>query len=227
MGPPYKDVAEKYAGQKNAAATLASRIVNGTGPNGVGWMAEGKATLSTMPPNGNVSPGNALKLANWILGVKGEIAETARFVTEHVETIGLVQNRLRLTAGDLSQFHPKSLGELAPACRSGADVGKLGNLKGVLLKDVLDKAGVVSKSHNDVKKMAIVATASDDYAVVFSWSEIFNSLTGECTLVFFERDGKPLGDDEGRIALISPSDTRTGPRHVKWLKSIEVRKIVN
>ena len=34
-----------------------------------------------------------------------------------------------------------------------------------------------------------------------------------------------LGDDEGRIALISAKDIRTGPRHVKWLQSIEVRKI--
>lgn len=63
--------------------------------------------------------------------------------------------------------------------------------------------------------------------MVFSWSELFNSAVGDQVLVIFESDGKPLRDDEGRIALISAADLRTGPRHVKWLQDIEVRKIVD
>jgi len=73
----------------------------------------------------------------------------------------------------------------------------------------------------------VIASATDGYKVVFSWSEIFNSPVGEGVIVFFEKDGKPLADDEGRIALISSRDLRTGPRHVKWLSGIEVRKIVD
>ena len=38
---------------------------------------------------------------------------------------------------------------------------------------------------------------------------------------------QPLGDDEGRIAMVSSKDTRTGPRHVKWLQDIEVKKIAD
>ena len=111
-------------------------------------------------------------------------------------------------------------------CQSGANLGQLEHLKGVLLRDILEKAAVVSHSHNDVKKMAIIATASDGYKVIFSWTEVFNSPLGDGVIVFFEKDGKALGDDEGRIALVSTKDTRTGPRHVKWLQGIEVRKIV-
>lgn len=227
IGPPYKDIAEKYAGQKNIAAKLADHIVKGTGPDGVGWMSEGKATMPFMPSNGTVSQGNALKLAKWVLGIKGEIAESSQFVTEKIDVSGLVQNRLKLTVEDLRQFPPQQVGELPMVCESGANLGKLENLKGVLLKDILDKAGIITKSHNDVKKMVIIATASDDYKVVFSWSEVFNSPVGEGVIVFFERDGKPLGDDEGRIAMVSTKDIRTGPRHVKWLKAIEVKKTVN
>jgi cytochrome c551/c552 len=227
IGPPYKEVAAKYAGQKNAAAALADRIVKGTGPDGVGWMAAGKATLPSMPPNGNVSPGNAMKLAKWVLGIKGEIAGSSRFVTEKMTVTGLVKNPLTLTVDDLRQFSPRHVGELPIVCQSGANLGKLENLGGVLLRNILDKAGIVSRSHNDFKKMAIIATASDDYKVVFSWSEVFNSPAGEEVIVFYERDGQPLGDDEGRIALVSAHDIRTGPRHVKWLKAIEVRKIVD
>jgi hypothetical protein len=209
-----------------AESRLAEHIVKGTGPEGLGWMKEGKAALASMPPNGNVTPKNAARLARWILGISGEIPDTSKFVTENVAVTGVVENKLTLSVADLRKFPPQQVGEVKIMCQSGANLGNLENLKGVLLKDILDKAGIVSKSHNDVKKMAIIATASDGYKVVFSWNEIFNSPIGEGVLVFFEKDGKPLGDDEGRIAMVSAKDIRTGPRHVKWLQGIDVQKIV-
>ena len=71
IGPTYKEVAKKYAGQKDAEARIASSIVKGTPvPAGVGWQKEGKATLPFMPPNATVKPDEATKLAKWILGLK-------------------------------------------------------------------------------------------------------------------------------------------------------------
>ena len=71
IGPMYKEVAKKYAGQKDAEARIASSIVKGTPvPAGVGWQKEGKATLPFMPPNATVKPDEATKLAKWILGLK-------------------------------------------------------------------------------------------------------------------------------------------------------------
>lgn len=69
-GPAYKDVAKKYAGQKDAEAKLAEEIVKGTGPAGKGWQKEGKAAMAFMPPNAQVKPEEAQKLAKWILGLK-------------------------------------------------------------------------------------------------------------------------------------------------------------
>jgi hypothetical protein len=46
-------------------------------------------------------------------------------------------------------------------------------------------------------------------------------------LVVYERDGAPLPDDEGRIALVSLKDTRPGPRHVKWLQAVEVIRVAD
>lgn len=227
IGPPYKDVAEKYAGQKDAEAKLAGHILKGTGPAGLGWMKEGKATLEFMPPNGNVTPENAARLAKWVLGVRKEIADTSKFVTDSVTVSGIVEHELKLGVDDLRKFPPQKIGEVQMVCQSGANLGSLENLKGVLLRDILEKAAIVSRSHNDVKKMAIIATASDDYKVVFSWNEVFNSPIGDGIVVFFEKNGLPLASDEGRIAMVSSKDIRTGPRHVKWLKSIEVRKIVD
>lgn len=227
IGPSFKDISEKYARQKDAPDLLAERIVAGTGEHGVGWAKAGKATLPAMPPNGNVSAANAKKLATWIIAAKGVITGPERYVTEKIRISGLVERPLELSVSDLRKFPPQQVGEVPVVCQSGADMGKIENLKGVLLKDILEQAGIVSKGHNDVKKMAIVATASDDYKVVFSWTEVFNSPLGDSVIVFYERNGLPLTDDEGRIAMVSAKDTRTGPRHVKWLNGIEVRKIVD
>jgi hypothetical protein len=157
----------------------------------------------------------------------GKHENDAQFVTQKVAIAGAVEHRLELTVADLQAFAPQQLGNLPVVCQSGTTTSTIENLKGVRLRDILEKAAVVSQGHNDVKKMVVIAGASDGYKVVFSWSEIFNSPVGEGVLVFFERDGKSLDDGEGRIALISAKDLRTGPRHVRWLSQIEVRKIVD
>jgi cytochrome c len=61
MGPSYKDVAAKYAGNKEAASLLAAKIRNG---------GEGVWGSIPMPPHAQVSEAQALKLANWILATK-------------------------------------------------------------------------------------------------------------------------------------------------------------
>ncbi|MEN9396477.1 MAG: hypothetical protein RLZ81_1007 [Pseudomonadota bacterium] len=156
-----------------------------------------------------------------------KVDDPAKYVTQAITVSGAVEQDLRLSVNDLRQFPPQQVGELPMVCQTGANVGKLENLKGVLLRDILEKAKVVSKEHNDVKKTIVIATASDGYKVVFSWSEVFNSPVGDGVTVFFEKDGKTLGDEEGRIAMVSTKDLRSGPRHVKWLKELEVRKIVD
>ncbi len=61
VGPSYKDVAAKYAGQRDAADKLAEKIIKG----GAGvWGAV------PMPANPRVSPAEAKQLANWILSAK-------------------------------------------------------------------------------------------------------------------------------------------------------------
>lgn len=57
VGPSYKDVAKKYAGQAGAAEKLAKAIQNG----GVGVWGQ-----IPMPKN-NVTPAEAQQLATWVL----------------------------------------------------------------------------------------------------------------------------------------------------------------
>lgn len=153
----------------------------------------------------------------------GTVTDPSKYETTSISVSGVVEHKLTLNVDDLKQFPPNQISEIQIAGQFG---GKAVKMKGVLLRDILEKAVIVSQHHNDVKKMAIIAIASDDYKVVFSVNEIFNSPVGEGVMIFFEKDGQPLTKEEGRIALISSKDFRTGPRHVKWLKEIEVRRIV-
>jgi cytochrome c len=61
VGPSYKDVAAKYAGQKDAADKLAVKIIKG----GVGVWGQ-----VPMPANPTVTPAEAQQLVSWILSVK-------------------------------------------------------------------------------------------------------------------------------------------------------------
>jgi cytochrome c len=61
VGPAYKDVAAKYAGQKDAVAKLADKIQKGG--SGV-WGAV------PMPANPQVNADEAKQLATWVLTIK-------------------------------------------------------------------------------------------------------------------------------------------------------------
>ena len=61
VGPSYKDVAAKYAGQKDAATMLAAKIQKG----GVGVWGQ-----VPMPANPQVSADEAKTLATWVLTIK-------------------------------------------------------------------------------------------------------------------------------------------------------------
>ncbi len=71
LGPTYKDIAQRYARDKDAEARIAAAILKGTPPPaGVGWKKEGKSMQAFMPPNPTVKPEEADKLAKWIMGLK-------------------------------------------------------------------------------------------------------------------------------------------------------------
>lgn len=61
VGPAFKDVAAKYAGQKDAVDNLAAKIVKGS--SGV-WGPV------PMPANAQVNEADAKKLATWVLAQK-------------------------------------------------------------------------------------------------------------------------------------------------------------
>jgi cytochrome c len=61
VGPAYKDVAAKYAGQKDAVAKLTQKVLKG---------GSGVWGPVPMPPNTQVSEAEAKELVQWVLSQK-------------------------------------------------------------------------------------------------------------------------------------------------------------
>jgi DMSO/TMAO reductase YedYZ molybdopterin-dependent catalytic subunit len=146
-------------------------------------------------------------------------------VTTTLAVRGNVATPLSLSVADLGKFPVQRVEDTRIVSGQASEKAQARQFAGCLLRDVLNAAKLTETGRNDLRRSIIVATASDGYKAVFSWAELFNSAIGDGVLVVYERDGKPLPDDEGRIALVSLKDTRPGPRHVKWLASIAVERV--
>lgn len=146
-----------------------------------------------------------------------------KYVSKEVKVTGDVVNPLTITVDSLKKMDVKELRDFKIVCQSGLTKDNVESTKGVLLKDILEKAKIAQQDHKD-RNFYIVARASDDYKATFSWAELFNNPTGEKVYVLFEQNGKSL-KEKGEMIIVSLMDTKTGPRHVKWLKSIEVIRV--
>lgn len=98
------------------------------------------------------------------------------------------------------------------------------NLRGILLKDILAKVELNTDQPKLFSEFYFVCTASDNYKVVFSWNEIFNTATGNNLYIIIEKDGQSGEAVSDRIVLLSATDEATGRRFVKGLSRITVKR---
>jgi DMSO/TMAO reductase YedYZ molybdopterin-dependent catalytic subunit len=170
------------------------------------------------------------RLTHWQLGLAQAAlcfsltiaAHAASQVTTSVSVAGNVAETLSLTVADLKRYPAHQVEYVPGNAVEQKAAGPARRYTGCLLRDVLAAAKPVEGKPRELRKSYVVATASDGYEVVFSWAELFVSPIGDKVFVVYERDGAPLPDDEGRIALIAVTDTRP-VRHVKWLRSLTLR----
>ncbi len=118
--------------------------------------------------------------------------------------------------------------ELGPTdilCFTGRPVAQVQSYAGARLTDLLDAGGFSEQPRSELKRCIVVAHGEDGYQAIFSWSELYNSAIGEKVLVLYERNGEPLDAHLGAICLISARDSRLGPRHLRGLFEVAVRKL--
>ncbi|MCU0426191.1 MAG: molybdopterin-dependent oxidoreductase [Candidatus Kapabacteria bacterium] len=149
----------------------------------------------------------------------------ARFIAKTLFVRGKVSTPLQISLADLRSFKQYTVTKVPIVSYSGEKKETIGTAKGVLIRDVLEKAGIVFEGKRDFNSIIIKATATDGFTTLFSWHEIFNSETGNHIYIITEKDGKPLASKEADFMLLSAKDIKTGPRHVRWLQVIEVIKL--
>lgn len=131
---------------------------------------------------------------------------------------GAVKTPLALTAKDLDQM-PRATAEFERD-------GETATYEGVLLYDILIKAGVPFGRAMTGKPMAsyILATARDGYAVVFALPEIDPIFMGARVLIANKRNGGPLPGPQQPLQMIAPQD-KLHARSVYSLAKIEVVRL--
>lgn len=106
---------------------------------------------------------------------------------------------------------------------SAEDHGQKALFEGVLLSDVLAKAGVEfgAKLRGPAISRYATVVARDGYRVTFSLGELDPEFTNLGVIVADMRDGKPLSAEEGPRRLVVPGD-KHGSRWARQVASIVV-----
>ncbi|AMD84745.1 hypothetical protein SAMN05444369_10233 [Capnocytophaga haemolytica] len=146
------------------------------------------------------------------------------YVSKEVKVMGEVANPVTLTVASLKKMNVREIKDKKMICACGSDknMDDIHSAKGVLLRDILFDADILQKNHKD-RSFYIVVRATDNFTVLFSWSEIFNTIIGDGAYLIFEENGKPL-TDKGEMMVESFNDKKMG-RHINWVKSIEVYRL--
>ncbi len=145
--------------------------------------------------------------------------------TENFSIEGKVKKGLTVSLSDLSAYKSYSIDSIVITNHLGERKSSLKKVKAVLLKDILDKVEIDAETPKVLSEYYFVCIASDNYKVVFSWNEIFNSDEGKSVYVITGQDGKPANALDNRIALVSTKDQMTGRRYVKGLQKIIVERV--
>lgn len=131
------------------------------------------------------------------------------------------------TVADLKQQFASQLSNITYQSHSGAHTSAC-----VPLLAVLKAAGVGTELKMDPKadphtkhaplRVAIVAEASDGYAVVFSLAELLPEIGNRPVWVALDQDGQPLADHDGPVKLVVPDDTKPA----RWIHAVDRLELI-
>jgi len=170
-------------------------------------------------------------MVKWILVVLlfvtslGSMAQENIPVTSSITIEGQIKKTIVLDLNDIKKFNTVSLDSVRITNHLMEYRKTIKNIKGILLKDILSKIEFDVSSPKLMSEFYIICMASDNYKVVFSWNEIFNSDLGKQAMIIVAGDGMTIENRGDRIALLSPSDHATGRRYVKGLQKIIIQRV--
>ncbi|MGC8751447.1 molybdopterin-dependent oxidoreductase [Hydrotalea sp.] len=151
-------------------------------------------------------------------------AQKAVTPTQQFTIQGKVKQPIIFTLTDLEKYSTVNIPDVVITNYLGEARGKLTHLKGILLKDILKKAELSEANPKLFSTFYYVLTAADGYSVVYSWNELLNGPVGEHTYIITTKNSESLQKMNDGILVLTPIDFITGRRHVKWLKTIDVKQ---
>ncbi|MBO9672254.1 MAG: molybdopterin-binding protein [Sphingobacteriaceae bacterium] len=154
------------------------------------------------------------------LSITANAQESRQFTIE-----GKVKKPLTITLNNLSVYKSVNLDSMTIFNHLMQRKSTIRNIKGVLLKDILARVEIDAASPKILSEYYLVFTAIDNYKVVYSWNEIFNSPTGNQLMVLSSYDTEPAKTGKRNIAVITPSDFATGRRFIKGLSKISILQV--
>lgn len=160
---------------------------------------------------------NLLAIVAVCFGVFVDINGVAAAPSTDLLVTGNVASSKTYTAKDLEQLPSKEITVDFP--------DGVRKYTGALLRDIVAASSPLEPDKFALRQSYIIAKGTDEYFTMFTWGELFLSPAGEDIFVIYRRDGNALADAEGAFATIALRDSRPGPRYVKWLKSIELRRL--
>lgn len=144
------------------------------------------------------------------------------FFTLLIATVALAQSEASISVtGNVRQpvvLKAADLAQMPRATTSTTNSGVTTTWEGVWLHEILQKAGL---GPGIDQPGYVVASAADNYQVLFSLGELDPSVSEPSVLVADKANGKPLTGRDGTFRLVASRDIR-GVRAVRQLVKIEV-----
>ncbi|MCU0448718.1 MAG: hypothetical protein MUC97_02580 [Bernardetiaceae bacterium] len=131
---------------------------------------------------------------------------------------------MKFTLAQIDSLEAQTLPDVAILNHAGESRGMAKQLKGVLVKNLLQGLALQEDSPKRFSEFYLVFVAADGYKVVYSWNEIFNSPIGDNLYFITAKEGKTLAQMDERILVLTPIDFKTGRRHIKALSKIVVSR---
>lgn len=145
--------------------------------------------------------------------------------TEQLTIEGAVKTPFMFQLKDAGNYPSKKIDSVRITNHLKQPRHTIKDLRVISVKDILAKVELTEASPKLLSEFYFVFTGSDNYKVVFSWNEIFNTVTGNNLYIVVDMDGKTGTAVADRIALLSPMDEATGRRFVKGLAKIVVKRV--
>ena len=152
-----------------------------------------------------------------LLGLTSQAQESKQFTVN-----GKVKTPMTLDMTLLNTYPKISLDSITIYNHLMQRKSSIKKITAVPLKALLSKLEIDVESPKQLSEYYLVCTATDNYKVLLSWNEVFNSKTSNNFLILTDFEPVPAKAEKGNIALIAPGDEASGRRFVKGLTSITI-----